>query len=285
LRIPAVSAPRITVCCIKWGEGYGVEYANVLARAVRDHLSLPHRFACITDHAHGLDPAIVAIPLPEFPLDREKWNIGMWPKLAMFEPSVFRDDELVLYVDLDVMIVGRLEPLIERVRERGGLHIIRNWNPTPYNVVPTALRPDRGSNSSVVAFVPGEQRHIWDRFIPDPDGNFVRFRNDQRFINAHAVGKQYWPGAWCQSFRRSCVWHYPVSRIFPTPSLPGRARILVFHGRPKPTDLLGPSGRRWGTKWKFGTEPVPWVQEYWAKYSDGDFGNPPTSAVPEVDVH
>ena len=275
------AARRITVCCIKWGEGYGVDYANVLARGVRDHLSIPHRFVCITDHAEGLDPAIQAIPLPDFPLDRGKWTKGMWPKLVMFQRSVFPDDDLVLYVDLDVMITGGLEPLVERVLKRGGLHIIREWNPTLYNVVPTPLRPDRGSNSSVVGFIPGEQRHIWDRFIPDPDGNFVRHRNDQRFINAHATGKQYWPGSWCQSFRRSCVWHYPVNRIFPTPTLPRSARILVFHGRPNPTELLGPSGRRWGTKWKFGTEPVPWVQDYWARHSRAEEGGSGSAANPD----
>lgn len=258
----------ITICCIKWGEGYGVDYANVLARAVRDHLAVPHRFVCITDQAEGLDPLIEPVSLPPIPLDRGKWTLGMWPKLVMFERSVFPGGDLVLYVDLDVLITGDLEPLVRRVQERRGLHIIREWNPTPYNVVPRALRPDRGSNSSVVGFFPGEQRRIWERFIADPEGSFVRLRNDQRFINAHATDKQYWPAAWCQSFRRSCVWYYPVNRIFPTPTLPRRARILVFHGRPNPTELLGPSGRRWGTKWKFGTEPVPWVQDYWSRYGD-----------------
>lgn len=258
---------RVTVCCLKWGPAYGLDYANVLYRAVRHRLDRPHRFVCITDDGEGLDPGIEVAPLPDFPLPRELWGQGMWPKLSLFRPGVFPDDDLVLYVDLDVMITGGLDPLVERVERKGGLHIIREWNPTLYNVVPVALRPDRGSNSSVVAFVPGEQRHIWRAFEADPEGSFERLRNDQRFINAHARGKHYWPQAWCQSFRRSCVWHYPVNLLFPTPTLPGRARILVFHGRPNPTELLGPPGRRWGTKWKFGTQPVPWVGEYWERYS------------------
>jgi len=259
-------ARRITVCCLKWGEAYGTEYANILHRAVRQHLADPHRFVCITDHSEGLDASIEVIPFPDdFPLPRGVWGKGMWPKLLLFRPGVFADNELVLYVDLDVMITGALGALVERVRQMSGLHIIREWNPTLYNPVPVALRPDRGSNSSVVAFLAEEQRHIWEAFASDPEGAVERWVNDQRFINAHAHGKHYWPQAWCRSFRRSCVWHHPLGRVF-APKLKGGTRVLVFHGRPNPTDLLGPPGVRWGTKWKWGDQPVPWVQAYWERF-------------------
>ena len=258
---------NLFVVCIKWGKGYPGTYANILYRSVRDHLSLPHRFVCLTDDPSGLDAGIETMAIGDFPLPRESWARGMWPKLVMFRKGLFPDNATVIFLDPDIVITKPIDPMIEHVRKKGGLHIIREWNPALLKVLPVSWRPDRGSNSSVVAFIAGAQTHILDRFLEDPQGYFAMHYNDQNFINAFAADKNYWPYSWCQSFKRSCVWYPPFNRIFRKPRLPKAAKIMVFHGEPNPADLVRDDNSRWGSKRKFGFGPVDWVKEYWTRYA------------------
>lgn len=258
--------PNLVVVCLKWGNPYPPEYVNVLQRAVDDHLSYPHRFVCVTDSAAGLSAAVEAIDLPVIPLPREKWVPGIWPKLTIFQRGMFADDDVVLYLDVDILIAQSLDPFVDLVAEQGGLRIIREWNPDIWRLLPVGLRPDRGGNSSIVGFRPRDQYHLYDDFAAAPDEIFHRDRNDQNFINRRAQGKRYWPEDWAMSFRRQCVQHWPLNLAFPNPTRPERGKVFVFHGSPNPTDLVEDGDYRWGRKWRFGYGPVPWVQQYWRKY-------------------
>ena len=256
----------ISVVCLKWGTPYPPEYVNVLKRAVRDHLTYPHRFVCITDSADGLDSDINVIPLPAIPLDCSQWVPGMWPKLTMFKEGLFPEDEIVLYFDVDLLICDSLNPFVDLLISDGGLRIIREWNPQLWHFLPEKFRPDRGGNSSIVGFVAGEQIHIYSEFIKNPGAN-PRIGNDQLFITAFADKRRSWPDGWCASFRRSCVPHWPLNVVWPTIKKSAGARIFIFHGNPNPTDMVADGNYRWGTKWRFGFGPVKWVQEYWRKYT------------------
>ena len=259
---------EIIVVCLKWGTRYPGSYVSRLARAVADHLPVPHRFVCLTDDPAGLGDAVTPVAIPSFPLPKALWARGIWPKLTLFTPGLFPDGARVLYLDLDLMVTGALTPFIDAIRP-GALHIIREWNPALLKLLPVAWRPDRGGNSSVVGFVAGEQSHILERFTHDPEAVRAAFRNDQEFITAHAEGRTYWPADWCASFKRHCVWYYPWNMILTRPKQPDWARVIVFHGKPDPTDLIGDDPRqRWGSKRKFGYGPVPWVRAYWHRYGD-----------------
>jgi len=258
--------PQTIVVCLKWGTAYPAHYVNVLHRAVAAHLTAPHRFVCLTDVAEGLVPGVEAVDIPLFPLPREKWANGIWPKLTLFTPGLFPPGAVVLYLDVDIMVTGALDPLIERVRSQRGLHVIREWNPSLVRLLPLAWRPDRGANSSVVGFITGAQDHILAQFSADPAAALAAQRNDQEFINAHAADKHYWPEPWCVSFKRACVWYWPLNLMMRTIRQPRNARVIVFHGRPNPTDLLCAPGVRWGARRKFGWGPVPWVADYWRRF-------------------
>lgn len=260
--------PVPVVACLKWGTRYPGAYVNRLARAVAAHLPVPHRFVCLTDEADGLDPRVEVHPIPAFPLPRALWASGIWPKLTFFTPGLFAKGTPVLFLDLDLMIMGDLAPFLAQLRP-GTLHLIREWNPTLWKLVPVALRPDRGGNSSVVGWVAGEQDHVLARFAVDPDAARKAYRNDQAFMTAHAAGLRYWPHDWCASFKRHCVWYWPLNRLLGQPRSPDWARVLVFHGRPDPTDLIGADPKaRWGSPRKFGYGPVPWVRAYWSRFGD-----------------
>jgi hypothetical protein len=264
---PANDAPKVAVGCVKWGTRYGADYVNVLYRAVRDHMAYPHRFVCLTNEPEGIDPGVEVMPVPDIGLDPSEWlKRGCWPKVALFAPGVFADDEHVLYLDLDLMIVGGLAAFIDLLRERPGFYTLREWNPIPWRIVPLDWRPDRGSQGSVYVWRAGAQRHIYDHFRRNVDYVRANFWSDRFYLPKIAVGETYLPYDWCVSFKNVCVRPYPLNAFLPPREPPPEAKVLVFHGLPRPIDLMGPPGRRWGTRRRFGSEPVGYVRDYWTGY-------------------
>ena len=71
------------VVCVKWGNKYISNYANVLNNMVKRHATVPYQFHCLTDDPIGLDPAINVIRLPKDPYIKSWWS-----KLWMFAPEM-----------------------------------------------------------------------------------------------------------------------------------------------------------------------------------------------------
>ena len=101
------------VLCMKWGTLYSAKYVNILHRAVKDHLSYPFRFVCLTDDADGLDPEIEHHPIPDLGLPEEKVYHGAWPKLSVFGVRLYDLTGRCLFIDLDSVIVGSLDPFFD----------------------------------------------------------------------------------------------------------------------------------------------------------------------------
>jgi len=104
------------VLCMKWGTVFPADYVNVLFSAVSEHLSPGFRFICMTDDAMGLAPGIVTIPIPDIGLTSAQIAApGVWRKLALFHPAVanLSPGARALFIDLDMMIVGPLDPFFE----------------------------------------------------------------------------------------------------------------------------------------------------------------------------
>ena len=240
---------RVHVVCMKWGDAYSSEYVNVLKRAVARQLDRAHRFICFTDNPSEIGPGIEIRRLPYTGLAEPRRRHGGWLKLSIFRDGLFEDSGPVLFLDLDVAIVGSLDPFFE-TEPRGMLQIIRDWRPWPQSVY---RRPGTVGNSSVFRFDANRQPQIFERFAADPEAAFAAFRNEQRFLSHHAHGLGYWPEEWCRSFKRHCMGS-PLVRRFRRPEIPLGARVVVFHGSPKPVDLLAEPGR------------VEWVAEYWRKH-------------------
>ncbi|NNU81320.1 hypothetical protein HMH01_12815 [Halovulum dunhuangense] len=260
--------PQLPVfVCLKWGAGYPALYTNILYRALMREMSVPFRFVCLTDDATGLDDGIEALPIPEFALPREFWHRGMWPKLSVFKTGLFAPGTVVMMVDVDVVILRDLAPMVARVREKGGLHIIRDWPDLLDRWFRKSRREMRMSNSSVVGFIAGEQDHIFEKFRGAGRQELLNDWNDQNFIHRHAIDRRDWPEGWVLSFKKSLAWHFPLSVVLPVPR-PKDAFIVAFHGKPDPEDLAGPPFRRWGPLEQAGFFPVKWVKSYWDGLKD-----------------
>jgi len=257
----------ISVVCVKWGTPYSADYVNTLQRAVQDNLSYPHRFVCITDTAEGLTPEVEVLPLPEIPIDKNKWGSGYWPKLAIFKKGCFAEDELILYLDVDIVINQSLNAFVDLIDEQGGLRIIREWNPDVWNILPVWMRPDRGGNGSAIGFLANEQTHLFEEFAKAPEAVDSQFCIDQNYITLKSFNHKYWPNGWCVSFRKACVPHWPMNYFARGIKKPLQSKIIVFHGLTNPTDLIENGDYRWGRTWRYGHGPVKWVQNYWQKYS------------------
>jgi len=257
-----------TVICFRWLDAFPTSYVRLLRNAVRAHLARPHRFICVTDNPQALDRDIEGVRLPDLGIPLEYQRRGVWPKLAMFTPGLLPPDEPTLFLDLDLLIRDSLEPFFERLERLRGFHALREWNPSAWNLVPAALRPDRGVQSSIVGFYPREQTSIHDRFLADQPDCFRRFALDQSYLSHVVPDRHYWPLHWTVSFKRHLVPHYPLNLVVGRIREPRRAKVVVFHGNPRPIDVVPLGGYRWGTTNRYGHGPVDWVRDYWLRHDE-----------------
>jgi len=261
-----MSKRRIGVLCFKWGKPYGPEYVNILRRAVADHLSYSHEFVCVTDIADGLDTGITVADLDFDTLPKDMWVKGMWPKLYMYKPEISGKFDLVLYLDLDVIITGNLDVLIDIIDKKDGFYMVPRSVPFGWRFFPEPLRPQRSGNSSVLVFRPADQHHIYENFHPSQKSDSLC--NDERYAWEKSNGFRTFPRKWTPIFKQVSVYPWPLSRLLKSyRPKPAQARVFVFNGTPNPTDLIDPNVGWWGTKRRWGYGPVSWVQDYWKKYS------------------
>lgn len=254
--------PVCTVMCIKWGGRYGPEYVNRLRRGVQRHLHRPHRFVCFTDDASGLDAEVTALPLPELGLPQGHPD-QRWRKLALLGPELFGLRGTALFLDLDLVVVDDLGPMLDLP---GTLLIVRDddlFRPKPLR----RLRPERDrflskvGNSSVFRFEIGAHAHVVDTFLRDPASATRQYRLSQQFMSQQLMLRgemSYWPKGWCVSFKNDCVPRL-LRSYFRNPLIPEGARIVLFAGNLKMSDVL--EGR--GSTWYRHIGPVPWLTEMW----------------------
>jgi len=238
----------INVICMKWGTAYTADDVNILQRMVSRNLARTHRFVCFTDDATGLGPAVESLPLPavNVPVGLEH---EAWRKLGTFSNPLADLSGTALFLDLDIVIVDALEPFFEHP---GQFCIIHNWT-HPHRVV---------GNSSVYRFEVNSLSWVLDAYNADPHGARTRYRNEQSFLSHQLVDAghtlSYWPAEWCVSFKKHCM---PPRLLAPfkVSRKPEMAKIVVFHGRPKPADAIAGD---WQGRWKR-MRPTPWVRDYW----------------------
>lgn len=240
------------VICMKWGTKFPPLYVNRLHSMVKRHLARPHRFVCFTDDPAGLDPGVEHFPMPSAgPADAHA--VHGWRKLAMFAPALGDLTGATLFLDLDVVIVGALDPFFDY--QPGEVCIIRDYRPV-------RIRGDRFvGNTSVFRFNAGQHPQVLEEFTRDFDAIRRRVRNEQEYVSHWFHARRslhYWPEEWCPSFKHDCVAWGPAS-YFSTPQLPQGARIVVFHGLPKPEDAI--AGTR--GKWYRRIRPTPWIAAHW----------------------
>lgn len=191
---------------------YRVEHVAKLARGVARWLAEPHRFVCLTDQVAEVEAeGIEAIPL------LTDWP-GWWAKLELFRPGLLTGP--TLYLDLDSLVVGPLAPL---VREATGITAVADFG-----------RPAM-MNSSVMGWC-GDMGALWKAFRRQPEATRAEYDarrgpglGDQGFLHdtLRDMG---------QPINTFDPRHVVSFKMHAKKVRPPDARVLSFHGRPKPDD-------------------------------------------------
>ncbi len=152
---------------------------------VAEHMRQPYRFVCVDDS-----------PFP-----------GFWAKISLFQPGRFMGR--VIYLDLDVTVVGMLDDLADY--------------PYPFCAIRDYQYPLQ-VNSSVMAWDSVMADCVYDDFTPDV---MDRLHGDQNFIY-EKINPVTFPKRWVPSYK---------ANVLPTGKVPTDARVIVYHGLPRPWDI------------------------------------------------
>ncbi len=204
---------NVNFVMVRVGDRYGPECVAILADMIARNASNLESFSiwCVTDRPEDLPEGVGYIPAdPSIP---PSW----WAKCQLFSPVMpWEEGDRVIYFDLDVAITGRLEELAETDG------IIQDWHWPCLN-------------SSVMSWLHGEHREVWDQFTPEvmsrpsidlapylPKGQING--GDQEHITRLGGWKTF-PAAWFISYRDARVWP------------PNESKAVIFHGEPKPSGV------------------------------------------------
>jgi hypothetical protein len=235
----------VNVVCMKWGTAYSAEYVNRLHRAVSHHLTLPHRFVCLTDDASGIEPGVEILPLPEVP-EQAMREISPWRKLGMFAPTIGDLSGKTLFLDLDLVLVDSLDAFFTYSNK--------------FAIMENVTQKGQGiGNSSVYCFTLGAHTDVLDYYKSHTAEVHAANSNEQIYLSRKIGDIVFWPHAWCKSFKLQCL-PRGLLRFFIAPKIPAGCRIVVFHGRPKPEDAI--HGGFYGKIHKF-SRAAPWIADHW----------------------
>ncbi len=237
----------IHIFCMKWGTLYDATYVNRLYSMVKRNLSLPFTMVCFTDDAQGIDSDIQCFPIPEVQINSNLPE-RMWKKLTTFREDLYGLKGTALFLDLDVVIVDSIDPFFE---DDNAFMIIKDYN-KQWRIT---------GNSSVYRFEIGQHGYVYDYFVEHFDTIRKDHRNEQEYLSwaIHQKGLlNYWPAAWCPSYKYDCVSRIPFA-FWKTPKIPEGAKIIIFHGEINPHKAIK-GGRG---KWYRYVRPAKWVADYW----------------------
>jgi len=220
----------VTILCVRFGNKYGKEYVERLRNMVSRHITIPYDFVCLTDDPEPIEGVRLIVQ------SNAGYAKGWWHKVHMFDPSLDIQGR-ILYFDLDVVVCGNIEKLL------GGedFYGIRDFN--------RAFHKDWCVlNSSVMSWTKGSQSIIWAKFKENP-GEALSMPGDQDWI--YSISKsyiKYWPLEWIMSYKweirtKEELVYINAKRVFKEVkdiAIPAQCSVLVFHGDPKPEDVMDP---------------------------------------------
>jgi len=239
----------VNIICMKWGAKYGPEYVNKLFGMIGRNISLPFVLTCFTDDSAGVNPEVEIRELPKLSLPPNTPERG-WNKLSTLQENLGGLSGEVLFLDLDVVIVGNIDELFSY--------------PADFAIIKDAkLKRQVTGNSSVYRFRIGEHEDILKRFEADFETVKKTYRNEQAYLSQEVYKKDmlsYWPEAWCPSFKYHCMKSWPLS-YFQDPIIPEEAKVIIFHGHPEPHEAIAGVTHKWYRP----VRPTRWVEEYWCE--------------------
>jgi len=214
--VPSIRGNPTVVCVLRSGGEYKPSHVQDLCDGIRTHwpVSRMLRVVVLTDMSVAIQGA-EDLSFRSLPL-RYGWP-GWWSKLELFRPELQALDSF-LYFDLDTRIVGDLGDIAATQT----LTMLQDF-----------YRADR--LGSGLMYLPGSERgKIWKHWIDDPYTHMRKFRGDQEFLTPLLQDRaELW-----QVLLPDQVVSYKV-HVKPQGGVPWNARVVCFHGRPRPWQVKG----------------------------------------------
>ncbi len=247
------------ILCMKWGTLYPADYVNVLYSACRKNLTGDFRFVCLTDDSAGFFDGIEAFPIPELKLSEGMERSGQWKKVVIYAADLYGLTGRALFIDLDMVICGNLDAFFDYPSGFVTTDMGDDWRPNPTG----KAKPAPGT--CLFAFNLGQEAQILNRFLAAPQKAADEYVIEQEWVGAQASSMDYWPAGWVISFKRHL--RQPIGLdLFLPPKLPPKdARVLAFHGEPRPADLIRPKAGFWDRFPHMGHGQVKWIADYWVE--------------------
>ena len=225
----------ITVACVFWGTKFPVEYVYNLKSMVERNTTIEHRFICLSDKkVEGIETRILK---PGYE--------GWWNKLQLFDMGQALG-ERVVYLDLDTLITGDIDWLLEYRGNFMGIEDVGAVNPHQPHLKGVL-------QTGVMAFSTSMNAMLWKELSVREELR-AQFRGDGECLNhiiqplARDLLQNLYPG-------RLKSYKYQVY-----PNKPDdKTSIVCFHGRPSIIQAMNEAV----TTPMQTYYPQQWIKEYW----------------------
>lgn len=212
---------EITVACVlRSGGVYTAEWVAKLRRGVAKHLSVPHRFVCLSD---------IDVPCERIAL-QDGWP-GWWSKISLWNPESGLTGRTI-YLDLDTLIVGSLDAMAAHPHRFTMAHEFYR----PHLFCSTAMAWE-GDFSVIWREMKDNAKTIMENYRWGGRVQKVENRiGDQAFIEDVLQGS----GVEIETFRALFGERSVASyKVHAREKCPDDAAVVCFHGQPKMPDARG----------------------------------------------
>lgn len=217
-----------TVCaCWDGGNYYPVEYVNILFNSIYRNTSIPFEFVLYVGPEAENNPnsrkinnsiRIIKTNLPYWWSGMNAWALK--PKGV--------NTETVLYMDLDQVIVGNLDDIIN--------YDSNHCYMKDYPAYCCPKGKENDGNATVSLIRNGSGHHVWDEYVKagcpiwsplKPPKNRLFPLAAQGIMNDSSVHHDVFPEAWVASYK---LWVLKFG-------IPDGCKSVSFHGKPKPHEI------------------------------------------------
>lgn len=200
---------------------------NRMMNMIPKHSTFHHKFVCFTDRKDLIkkDPCY-----KQLPVNVARWK-GRLPKFYIHSTDSGLKGR-ILFLDLDTVIVGNIDHLAKYDGYFCGVSAHRLHKP-----IKSARNHVAGG---LLSFEAGATKYLWD----EVDSNVAkyssgRFKGNERFILHHLLSDyDYWQALY--------PGHVVSYKFHCKGGIPEGARVIQFHGKPRPHDVKD-----------------SWISEYW----------------------
>jgi hypothetical protein len=203
--------PALTVWSVCVGDKYHRGYVYALKEAVEKYLGIPHTFKCVTEHRlPGIETVKPVLPYG-----------GWWSKLNLFALATGPS----LYFDLDVVITGKLDYLAGFTHHEFAAPA--NWARSGHGGIQSSVMAWRGNWTAPFDKIRSE----WPGEV---DGEGYRTLGGKKYWGDQEYLHELLGDRWMRIPRGIYSFKYHVLNG----GLPKDSSVIVFHGQPKPHEVI-----------------------------------------------